>query len=177
MITICCASSRPKQLHDGQCVACSRARGHFHFKRGNRKMQERSRTLGKIGQRCWESIVLLCPPVAQRLSADGHFIITTFRLLIFYHRGVGWWGVDTDRRHICVPGSDFYRHFHGILKICPAFAVVIVGCGGFFIHCRIMEVFALVSHFQLMDDSRGSHLLHHLQRLHLFFFSSCKTSK
>lgn len=79
-------------------------------------------------------------------------------------------GRDTDRRHICTPGSDFYRLFHGILKICPAFAVVIAGCGRFFIHCCIMDVFALVSHFQLMDDSCGIHSLHHLQKLHYSFF-------
>lgn len=171
MITICCASSRWKRLHDGQCVACSRAHRRFHFKMGYRKNARDEQNVWKIGQRCRVSIVLLCPPVAHRLSADKrHFIITTFRLLIFYHRGVGWWWGDTDRRHTCVPGSDFYRHCHGILKICPAFAVVIVGCGGFSIHCRIMDVFAVVSHFQLMDDSCGSHSLHHLQRLHLFLF-------
>lgn len=151
---------------------CSHA---FSFQKGQQENAREEQNIWKIGQRCWVSIALLCPPVAQRLSADEqHFIITTFRLLIFYHRGVGCvfvlGGRDTDRRHICTPGSDFYRHFHGILKICPAFAVVIVGCGRFFIHCCIMDVFALVSRFQLMDDSCGIHSLHHLQKLHLFFF-------
>lgn len=143
----------------------------FSFQKGATRNASEKQRVSKIGQRCTASIVLLCPPVAQRLSADEqHFIITTFRLLIFYHRGLR----DADRLHVCTLGSDFYRHFHGVLKICPAFAAVIVGCGGFFIHCCIMDLFAPVSHSQLMDDSCGIHSLHHLQKLHFIPFSPAR---
>lgn len=139
---------------------------HIFISKGQQEMHARSRNVEKIGQSCQALIVLLCPPVAQGVSAaERHFIITTFRLLIFHRRGVG----HTDRLHVCTLGSDFYRHFHGTPKICPAFAAVIVDCGRFFIHSSIMDAFAPVSHSQLMDDSCGIHSLHHLQKLHFIF--------
>lgn len=169
MITICSASSQNSSMMGNALHVHVHAR-IFISKGATGKCM--------IGAECLENRSALLSVDSATLPPSG--TETQCRQAVFHYHHLqavdflpqrrGGWGGDTDRQHICSPGSDFYRHFHGILKICPAFAVVIVGCGRFFIHCRIMDVFALVSHFQLMDDSCGIHSLHHLQKLHLFFF-------
>lgn len=62
----------------------------FVSKKGKQQMHKTRTTFGNIGQCCTVLIVLLCPPVAQRLSADEErFIITSFRLLTFCQRVAG----------------------------------------------------------------------------------------
>lgn len=154
MITICYASSRSKQLHAGHCVVCSCARTHFHFKRGQRENTRGTERLENRSALLSVDSATLPPSGTETQCRRAAFHYHHLQAVDFLPQrsGVGGGG-DTDRRHICTPGSDF----HSILKICPAFAVVIVSCSRFFIHCRIMDVFALVSHFQLMDDSCGIH--------------------